>query len=109
MKDSLSRIAPVVDHHPVSARIEPEFFSERLRDKEQMSDELPVGVLDTVNVPNMFFRDDQNMGRRLGIYVRESKGVIVLVQEFCGDLFFDDLAEDAVLIVSHTIFPPRPA
>jgi len=87
MEDGLPCVASVVNDHPIAVLIEPEFFSESLRDKEQMSYELPVGVLDTVDVPNMFFRDDQNMGRRLGIDVREGKGVIVLVQEFCGDLF----------------------
>jgi hypothetical protein len=56
MKDCLSSFATVVDDHPIAIIIEPVFFSKRLRNKEQMPDELAVYMFDAVDVPDMFFR-----------------------------------------------------
>ena len=109
MKDGLSSVATVVYNHPVTALIKPELFPDRLRDKKQMSDEFPVNILDAVNIPNMFFRHDQKMGRSLGIDVCECKGVFILMNKLCGDLFFYDLAEETAWIVLHIISPPRQA
>jgi len=109
MKDGLTGFAAIVDDHPVSAFIEPHFFPERLCDKEQMSDKLPVDMLDAVDVSNVFFRDDQDMGWGLGVDVCERKSVFVLMHKRCGDLFLYDLAKKTVGIVTHINTPSLPA
>ena len=109
MKDGLPRVASIVDHHPVTALIEAEFFGQRLCDEEQMSDELPISVVNAMDVPDMFFRNDKDMGGRLRVDVCERNYMLVVVYKFRGNLFLDDLTEETVRIVSHFISPPRPA
>ena len=108
MKDGRSGIATVVDNHSVTACLEPAFYSELLRDKEQMTDKLPVRLLHAVDVLDMLFRHDQNVRWRLGIDVFESNGQFVLVDQFGRYLFFDDLAEDAIRIMNHVPSLPIP-
>jgi len=109
MKDGLTGIAAVVDDQPVATFVKPAFFSERLSDKEQVSDKLPFDLCDTVDVPDMLFGHDQNVRRRLWINVIECDGMLIFVDQLGGYLFFNDLAEYAVRIVNHFIpSPPLP-
>jgi len=105
MKDRLSGITAVVDDHPIATIIEPALFSKRLRNEEQMPDELAVYVFNTVNVLDMLFRHDQNMDRRLRVDILECDSMFVFVDQFGGHLFFDYLAEDAVWVVTHFTSP----
>jgi len=96
----------IIDDHPVSALIEPFFNGNGFGNKEQMSDELAVCYRNTVNIGYMFFRNNENMYRRLGIEVLKGNSMIIFMDDLCGYLFFYDLAEDAVRISGHFIVPP---
>lgn len=101
MKDGLPGIAAVIDDQSVAAFIKPAFFPERLCDKEQMPNKLPIDLFNTMDIPDMIFWHDQDMRWRLRIDVLECDGVVIFMDQFGGNLFLDDLAEDAVRIVNH--------
>jgi hypothetical protein len=96
MENRLSGIMAVIDDHTVTAFIKTPFGGDGPGNKEQVTDELSVRDNKTVNVGDMFFRHDERMDRRLGIDVLKSDRVFILVDDCCGDLFFDDLAKQAV-------------
>ena len=101
MKDRLSDFAAVVDNQPISIIVEPALFSKRLRNKEQMPDELAVYMFDAVDVSDMLFRNNQDMDRRLRVDILECDSMLVFVDQFGGHLFFNNSAEDAVWVVTH--------
>ena len=105
MKDCLSRIAAIIDDHAVTARIEPPFFSKRLRDIEKMPDTLSVFLRNTVNIPNVLFRYNQDMSRCLWINILEGDGLLIFEDNLCRNVLFDDLAENAIGIAIHFEYP----
>ena len=105
MENRLAGITAVVDDHPVAALIKPLFGSYGLGNKEQVPDYFTVRDNKTVDVGDMFFRHNEHMDRRLRIDVLKGDRVLVLVDDLCGDLFFDDLAKQAGWARAHFISP----
>lgn len=101
MKDGLTGVLSVVDHHPVSFFFKTLPGSNGLGDEKKMTDQFPVGDHNTVNVRYVLLRHNERMDRRLRIDILESDGELILVHKFCGDLSVDDLAEEAVRIECH--------
>jgi hypothetical protein len=96
MKNGLAGIMAVIDDHPVTAFIKPSFGSDFFGNKKQVTDDFAVYYGDTVNIRNVFFRDNERMDRCLGIDVLKGDRMLVLMDDLCGDLFFNDVAKQAV-------------
>ena len=107
VEDGLSRVKTVIDDHAVSALIKPLLGSNGFGYIEQMSDELPVGNGNGMNIYDMFFRDDQGMHRCLGIDVLKGNGIIVFVDNPRRDLFLYNFAKNTVRIRVHLLSPSR--
>jgi len=105
MKNSLSRAMAVVDDHAVAVFIEPFLGRDGFCNKEQMSDQFPVGNSDGMNVRNMLFRDDQRMDRRLRIDIFKGDGKVVFMDDTRSDFLLNDPAKDAVRIKAHLLLP----
>ncbi len=105
MEHGLPSPPSVIDHHPVPFCVKAFVFCNFSGGKEKVPDKLSVGVGHALNIGNVLFRNDQRVDRRLGIGVFEGGDRIVLVNDFRRDLFFDDLAEDAVRIAAHAFSP----
>ncbi len=108
MEHGLSGPASVIDHHPVPFCIKTFVFCNFSCGKEKVPDKLPIGVGHALNIGNVLFRNNQRVNRRLGIDVFEGGDRIVLVNDFRGNFFFNDLAEDAVGIAAHAFSPSGP-
>lgn len=96
MENGLAGIVTVIDDHPVATLIKPFLGRNGLGNKEQVSDDFPVRDNETMNICDMFFRHNERMDRRLGVEILKSDRVFVLVDDRCRDLFFDDVAKQAV-------------
>ena len=62
-------------------------------DQLAVADDLCIFAGGGVQPNNVFFRDDEEVNRRLGIDILEGKHLVVLVDFFRGDLAGNDLAE----------------
>ena len=102
VKDRLSGIAAVVDDHPIAAFFESTLFSNRLRDEKEMSNKLSISLCYAVDVLNMLFGNDQDVGRGLRIDVFDRDGMFILMNQLGRNLIPNDLAEDAVLVLCHS-------
>lgn len=96
VEHGLSGVFAVINDHPVSVSVEMILRGNGFGDKEQMADKLPVRRDDRMNVGDMFFGHNENMGGRLGIEVLKRDRKRVFMDDFCGNLFCDDLAKNAV-------------
>jgi len=101
MENRLTSVPSVVDHHSITALIKPFLCCDGLCYEKEMANDLPVRNCYPMNISNMFFGNDQHVNRRLGIQILERQGMLVLVDDPCGDLFFYDLAKNALLIKVH--------
>lgn len=66
------------------------------RRPEEMAKECLVALIGVSERADVLARDDENVGGRLGVDVRESVDQLVLVDRAGRDVAFGDLAEDAV-------------
>ena len=96
MEHGLSGVFTVIDDHPVSALVESVLRSNGFGDKKQMADQLTVCCGDRMNVGDVFFWNNEKMGGRLGVEVLKCDCQFIFMDDFSGDLFFDDLAKNAV-------------
>jgi len=97
----LTGIPTIIDHHAISILLQSLLARDRSGHEKEMPDDLSVRDLDAVNVRYMSLGNDQRMDRRLWVQVLESDCELILVQDRCRDLLFDDLAENAVRITAH--------
>ncbi len=82
MKHRLARSASVVNDHPIPLRVQAFVGGDLFRGQEQVSDKIFVGFGHAVNIGDVFFRDNERVDGRLGIYVFEGGNRIVLVHDF---------------------------
>jgi len=98
MKDRLSCITAIVDHHAVARNIELLLGRDVFCHEEEVADDLAIGNENAVDIGNVKLRHDQDVDRCLRIQVLECDGILVLMNDLRRDPFLDDLAENAVLI-----------
>ena len=99
VQDVLARIPGCVEDDPVSAFLDSLFLSDLPCLGQDLSEKVLFFLGDVVQGREVFFRDEQNMNRCLGIYVVESEDPIVFIHDFCRDLFVCDFAKNAFIHV----------
>src|SRR6266513_392367 len=107
MVDALATIRPGVDHRPISRLGDSLLAGEGGRESHHAAKQ--IRIADIIQRGNVFFRHDQNMGRRLWANVAKRDDLLVVHHGLCGDLTARDLAEDAISSVSHWIVWRAPA
>jgi hypothetical protein len=106
MKNRLTGVQSVVDHHPVAFFFQALSGSHGFGDEKKMTYQFPVGNHYTVNVRYMFLWHNERVNRSLGVDILKGDGIFVLMDKLSGDLFVDDLAEEAGWIERH-VSPQR--
>ena len=93
----------IIDDQAVALRIEAFFIGDLLRSKEQLAYEHPVSLGHAMDFRNVPLRDHQRVHGRLRVDVLERDDRFVLEHNFRRDLFFYNLAEDAIRIGTHFV------
>lgn len=98
VEHGLAGAGAVIDDHPVSLRVQTFIFGDLFCRKEEMSDKLFIGLGHAVNFRYMFFGNNERVYGRLRIHIFKGGHKIIFVDDFGGDFFCDDLAENTVWI-----------
>src|SRR6056297_2461995 len=96
VKNSLSGALIGVKYRPVSAFRYILIFRYLRGNKKHVPDKLFVTFFHFIERGEMFFRYNQNMHRRLRIYILEREYFFILVNFFCINFTFYHLAEQTV-------------
>jgi hypothetical protein len=95
VEDALSSVRSLVDHHAVALWKQSGILGDLSPGKEQLTERTLVALRRVMDSGQVLPRNDEYVGRRLGIYVLERENVVVLEDDLRGDFLFDDLAEKA--------------
>ena len=98
VKDRLSGAFAVVGHQPVI--FQSLLASHLARDPEQVSEELLITRVHSRDIGARLARDDQDMGRGLGLNVPEGERLFVLVDDVGGNFLVDDLLKNSAHALS---------
>lgn len=98
MPDRLAGTGSIIDDESVVLKAL--FFCDLASGPVEMANQFFVGRFDIGDLFQMFKRDDEDMGRGLGVDVLKGETLLVFVDDLCGDLFFADFAEEAAHKVS---------
>jgi hypothetical protein len=93
VEDILSGISGRVEDNAVSAVLDSLFLCDVACFKQDVSDKVLFLFGDVVKGRVMLLGDEQDVYGRLRVYVVESKDRVVLINDFCGDLFVNDFAK----------------
>src|SRR5512135_502578 len=94
VKDGLSRLRVGVDDDTIAAFADALGLGNFARFEKQMSEQHLVFFAGLVERSDGLFRNDENMGRRLGIDVAKSEAQIVFKNDFRWDLARDDFLKN---------------
>jgi hypothetical protein len=101
MKNRLPAIAVAVKHDPVAASVYPLLFGNPARRQNKLADNCPVFRFEVIDGRNMSLGDQDDMLRRLRIYILECDDIPILEDPGCRDFVHGDFAKDAVPCFPH--------
>lgn len=96
VEDGLLAVLAGVGDHAEAAFVDAEFAGGRLDALVDFQEGLGVVLVEAEHVLDVFFRDDEGVGRGDRVDVVEGEDVVVFVDFFRGDFACDDFAENAV-------------
>lgn len=94
MRNAFAGIGAAVDHDAVTALFDSEFLCEFTGHEQKFSENLLVGFGGRGETRDDFLRNDQDVDRRLRIYVFKGDGVVVFPNNLGRDFARDDFLKD---------------
>jgi hypothetical protein len=101
MKNGLPGSRPIIHDQSVSIRVEFVPFRNGPRSIEKVPDELTVRRSHALNIRDMFFGNDEDVGRGLRVEVFEREAQLILMNDFSGNLLRNDFAKNTGRIHVH--------
>jgi len=107
VRHGLPAILPYVGDHAVAGLAHSDLFGNTGGSNEELSGDLGIARIQSVHGPDMAFRNDENVSRRLRVQIREGNQFIGLMHDMGGEFPSGDPAEDTVpWLVGHDDAPP---
>jgi hypothetical protein len=97
MVHGLSPVALAVDHKPGALFAAALFNRHFLGFEKQLPQQGRVGSVQFHDVPDMFFRDHQEVNRSLGGQIPKGQYLVILVQLLAGDGPGNDFAKNTII------------
>jgi hypothetical protein len=103
MEDGLTGCGITIENCAIACLGYPFVGRDLFRSKEESPDELRILSREIIECGNMFARHDENVGRRLWLYVAESHAPLILVNFRRGNFALNDGAKEAIRHVAVSI------
>lgn len=96
MKHALPRLVVGVHHQPVTMLGEALLCGELFGGEKQLADQHGIIALQIIDRGDMFARNDQDVGRRLGVEITKGDDIPIFIDLGGWDLAINNLAKDTV-------------